>query len=124
MTGTYGTFSFTRDNAAGTLQWTYTLDNSNAAVQALRDGQVAYDKLAVKVADDGGATSDVEVITVTITGANDDPTLTNVLAAIISMMPIPTRWWAVISGSMIPITVRKLKAAAVGRLRDPRRHGQ
>ena len=74
VTGTYGTFSFTRDNAAGTLQWTYTLDNSNAAVQALRDGQVAYDKLAVKVADDGGAAT-TQIITVTITGDNDDPVL-------------------------------------------------
>ena len=71
VVGTYGTFSFAL--SSGVLTWTYTLNN--AAVDALVDGQKAYDVLAVSVADDEGATSTTEVITVTITGANDAPVL-------------------------------------------------
>ena len=31
ISGTYGTFALTRDDTAGTLSWTYTLDRQGAA---------------------------------------------------------------------------------------------
>ena len=63
LAGTYGTFTF--DPATG--EWSYTLDNSAAKVQALADGQVVHDTLTVKSAD--GTAS--QLIDVTITGSND-----------------------------------------------------
>ena len=75
VAGTYGTFTLTRDDSTGALGWTYALDNSDAVVQGLTAGQTAYEKLAVRVADDDDATSATQYITVTITGANDAPVL-------------------------------------------------
>ena len=46
--------------------WTYTLDNSNAAVQALNAGGTLTDSFTVTTID---GTS--QVVTITITGAND-----------------------------------------------------
>ncbi|WP_293862913.1 S-layer family protein, partial [uncultured Alsobacter sp.] len=57
----YGTFTMT---SAGV--WTYTLRNTNAAVQALNDGQSLADTFTVRTAD--GTT---QVISVIINGAND-----------------------------------------------------
>ena len=57
VAGTYGSFELTRNDTTGALSWTYTLDSTVPAIQALRDGQEAYEKLAVKVADDGGASA-------------------------------------------------------------------
>ena len=65
LNGTYGTFTF---NAASGL-WTYTLDNTRAATQGLQQGQIVTDTLTVTSLD-GGTTYP---ITVTITGANDNP---------------------------------------------------
>src|SRR5206468_778138 len=59
----YGTYAMT---AGGT--WTYTLDNSNAAVQALNVGGTLTDHITVATAD--GTT---QVVTITINGANDAP---------------------------------------------------
>ncbi len=64
--GAYGTFSIT---AAGA--WTYTLDNNNAATNALTGGQVVTDTFTVTASVNPDAT--VEVV-ITITGANDAPT--------------------------------------------------
>ena len=58
---TYGNFSI---NAAGA--WTYSLNNSNAAVQALGDGESLTDNISVTSADGTPAT-----ISITIEGAND-----------------------------------------------------
>ena len=58
---TYGTFTLT---AAGL--WTYTLDNSNAAVQALNAGETLTDTFTAATID---GTS--QVVTITINGAND-----------------------------------------------------
>ena len=61
------------DNGHGTFDvladgnWSYTLDNGSAAVQALGAGATATDTVTVTSADG----SDTEVITVTITGVND-----------------------------------------------------
>ncbi|HSD38720.1 MAG TPA: VCBS domain-containing protein [Rhodocyclaceae bacterium] len=63
LNGTYGSFTF--NNATGA--WTYALDNSKAATQALAAGTTAHDTLSVTSAD--GTTS--RVIDVTVTGAND-----------------------------------------------------
>ncbi|WFU15923.1 VCBS domain-containing protein [Bradyrhizobium sp. CB3481] len=57
----YGSFIMT---AAGV--WTYTLDNANAAVQALNTGETLTDTFTVATVD--GTT---QVVTITITGAND-----------------------------------------------------
>src|SRR5438046_1088115 len=48
--------------------WTYTLDNSNAAVQSLNVGGTLTDHITVATAD--GTT---QVVTITINGANDAP---------------------------------------------------
>ena len=63
LAGTYGNFAL--NTATGV--WTYTLDNSKAATQALKAGQQVFDTLTVASAD-GSAT---KPITVTITGTND-----------------------------------------------------
>ena len=60
---TYGTFTLT---AAGL--WTYTLDNTNTAVQALNVGQTLTDTFTA-VTTDGTS----QVVTITINGADDAP---------------------------------------------------
>ncbi|TSE13945.1 type I secretion C-terminal target domain-containing protein, partial [Mesorhizobium intechi] len=70
-TGTaYGTFSV---DSSG--QWTYTLNNASAAVQALAQGQTVTETYTVRVTDDKGAWDDQQV-TVVIKGTNDTPTIT------------------------------------------------
>lgn len=64
-TSVYGTFIV---NAAG--QWTYTLNNGSAAVQSLTEGQTVNDTFYVGTA--GGSS---QAVTITLTGANDRPTL-------------------------------------------------
>ncbi|MDF1807279.1 VCBS domain-containing protein, partial [Hyphomonas sp.] len=59
--GTYGRFSVDADGA-----WSYTLDNGNPAVQALKDGERLVDRVPVFSAD--GTRSEV---TVTVNGADD-----------------------------------------------------
>ncbi|WP_407517348.1 VCBS domain-containing protein, partial [Acinetobacter baumannii] len=66
--GVYGTFNIEKDG-----NWTYTLDNSLAAVQALPAGSTVTDTLTVK-SKDGTANQD---IVVTITGTNDAPIASN-----------------------------------------------
>jgi VCBS repeat-containing protein len=60
-TAGYGTFIMT---AAGA--WTYTLDNANAAVQALNTGETLTDTFTVTTLD-----GTAQVVTVTIHGTND-----------------------------------------------------
>jgi VCBS repeat-containing protein len=61
VAATYGTYSVT---AAGV--WTYTLDSTNATIDALGDGQSTTDTITVAAQD-----STTKDITITITGAND-----------------------------------------------------
>ncbi|WP_346657303.1 VCBS domain-containing protein, partial [Rhizobium herbae] len=68
LDGTYGSFSF--DAATGS--WTYTLDNSRAATQALNQGDAVSDTLSVTSLD-GTASHN---IVVAITGANDAASIT------------------------------------------------
>ncbi|VIO74135.1 beta strand repeat-containing protein [Bradyrhizobium ivorense] len=63
LNGTYGTFTF--DTTTG--EWTYTLDDSRAATQALIAGQATTDTLTVASADNSASHD----IVVNITGAND-----------------------------------------------------
>ena len=60
----YGSFSL-----AANGEWTYALDNGNAAVQALNVGQMLTETVTVTAADGTTAT-----VTITIQGANDAPT--------------------------------------------------
>ncbi len=64
----YGSYTLT---AAGV--WTYTLNNSNPAVQALNAGQTLIDRFTVITVD---GTS--QVVTITIDGANDAAVITGV----------------------------------------------
>ena len=66
--GTYGTFSINANGA-----WTYTLDNTRLAVQALPAGTQVTDTFTVASADG----TDTETVTVTITGSNDVATLSS-----------------------------------------------
>src|SRR5205085_1622074 len=59
--GRYGTFMMT---AAGV--WTYTLDDANAAVQALNAGDTLIDSFTVATID-----GTAQVVTITIHGASD-----------------------------------------------------
>ncbi|MGJ4953912.1 VCBS domain-containing protein [Bradyrhizobium sp. HKCCYLS20291] len=63
--GGYGTYALT-----STGVWTYTLNNSNPAVQALNAGAVLTDTFTV--ATTGGST---QVVTITIAGSDDTPVL-------------------------------------------------
>ena len=51
--------------------WTYTLDNSNAAVQALNVGDTLTDTFTVTTVD-----GTAQVVTITINGANDAAVIT------------------------------------------------
>ena len=70
----YGTFALTADG-----HWTYTLDNANAAVQALNDGDTLTDTFTVLTAD-----GTAQLVTVTISGANDAATITGDAAGLVS----------------------------------------
>ena len=81
-TGDYGTIVITSDPVTGEAVWTYTLNNNNPAVQALRPGDTALEEtFTVTVVDDsrGGNPNadrvDTQQITVRIEGANDAPVL-------------------------------------------------
>lgn len=65
-TGTYGTFALATDGA-----WTYTLNNSDTDTIALTASQTVTD-VFVATSNDGSASQNV---TITVTGANDSPTL-------------------------------------------------
>ncbi|MES0881523.1 beta strand repeat-containing protein, partial [Roseibium sp. SCP14] len=64
----YGTFTLTSDG-----QWTYTLSNDHAAVQALNDGQTLTDSFEV-LTEDGTS----ETVSVTINGTDDGNAPTHV----------------------------------------------
>ncbi|WP_206075965.1 VCBS domain-containing protein, partial [Mesorhizobium sp. Z1-4] len=66
--GTYGSFAID----VNTGEWTYKLDNSLPATQALKAGQTETEVFTVTVTDPNGATDTIDV-TITVTGANDAP---------------------------------------------------
>lgn len=73
---TYGTLNISTNGA-----WTYTLDQSDAAVIALRDGATLEDTASIEINDNSGGTDMVDV-TITITGANQNPTGENTTGAV------------------------------------------
>ncbi|EJM69427.1 VCBS repeat-containing protein, partial [Pseudomonas sp. GM49] len=60
------------NDAAGSVGWTYTLNNS--AAQYLAEGQTKSEMFTVTLTDDVGATV-TKAVTITITGSNDAPVL-------------------------------------------------
>ncbi|MDX1930867.1 MAG: VCBS domain-containing protein [Pirellulaceae bacterium] len=69
VAGSYGAISIAADGS-----YTYSVDNSNAAVQALRtNGQSLADVFSYTFVDTAGLASTTQV-TITVTGANDAPT--------------------------------------------------
>ncbi len=66
--GGYGSYTLTADGV-----WTYTLNNSNAAVQALNAGQTLTDTFTATTL--GGT---AQLVTITIDGANDAAVITGV----------------------------------------------
>ncbi len=68
---TYGAIAIN----ASTGVWTYTLNNSLAATQALNEGQTVTQTYTARVTDNFGAYAD-QTITVTVQGKNDAPILT------------------------------------------------
>jgi VCBS repeat-containing protein len=72
---TYGSFSLTPTGA-----WTYSLDNSLAATQALREGQTVVETFNVLVTDNLGATAS-ETVTIVVLGTNDSPLVTTAVGA-------------------------------------------
>jgi len=90
--GVYGSLQI---NSAG--QWTYTLDNADADTEVLNSGQVVSESFTV-VSQDGSAS---DVITVTVTGANDtaiisgtrsgvvvEDAATNVISAVLNVSDV------------------------------------
>ena len=69
-TGTYGTFVANPDGT-----YSYTLNNGNALVQGLDNGQSLTETFNYTMQDADGDT-DTATLTITITGANDTPTVT------------------------------------------------
>ena len=69
VSGDYGRFDFTTNG--DTITWTYTLDNTLAAVQALNAGDTHPDSLTITLRDDEGAESESQTISITINGANE-----------------------------------------------------
>ncbi len=67
VNGSFGTVNIAANGA-----YTYTVNNSNATVQALAVGQTINDVFTYTMQDAGGLTSTTQ-ITVTIQGANDAP---------------------------------------------------
>lgn len=69
VTGSFGSINIAANGA-----YTYTVDNSNTTVQALRtNGQTITDVFTYTMSDTGGLTGTTQ-ITITIQGANDAPT--------------------------------------------------
>ncbi len=72
----YGQFAVN----AQTGVWTYTLDNTLAATQALKEGETKTLTYTVRVTDDQGAYAD-QAVTITVNGTNDKPVVTNAATA-------------------------------------------
>ena len=99
----YGSYTL-----SATGLWTYTLDNSNAAVQALNVGQSLTDTFTVSTID---GTS--QLVTITINGANDAAVITGPTAKAV------TEAGGVANGTPgIPVAVGNLDAADVDNPND------
>src|SRR4029079_16867509 len=68
--GTYGTFAIGTNGA-----WSYTLDNSLSATNALDTTDTATERFTITASDE--ETSSTSVVTITVHGTNDAPSITN-----------------------------------------------
>src|SRR4029079_1902996 len=68
--GTYGNFSIGTNGA-----WSYTLNNSLSATNALDTTDTSFDQFTITVKDE--ETSSTSVVTITVHGTNDAPTITS-----------------------------------------------
>src|SRR5690606_22628119 len=75
LTGVYGSLTL---NANG--EYTYELDNTLSATQALKQGEIVTEEFSYTVVDANGATS-TSTLTITVTGTNDRPVITSDAAA-------------------------------------------
>ncbi len=74
LAGLYGSLTLSADG-----RWTYTLNDSNAAVQALNPGQTLTERFNYTVTDrSGNGLTDIAVLTITIEGAQDAVAVNNV----------------------------------------------
>lgn len=73
-TGVYGSFTL---SPLG--QWSYMLDNSRAATNALQAGQSVQERFTISLTDSHGAVAQQDFV-VTIAGANDTPVVTGGIA--------------------------------------------
>ena len=73
---TYGSIAI--DAASGA--WLYTLYNTLAATQALKEGETATETFTARATDEFGAWVD-QTITLTINGTNDVPVVSNASSA-------------------------------------------
>ena len=87
---TYGTFSI---DAAGA--WSYTLDDNNAAVQALNAGDTLHELVTVATAD--GTTRQIDI---TINGANDTAVIET--AGVTDLVQVGNRYFLHDSGGAGP----------------------
>ena len=67
--------------------WTYTLDNSLAATQALKEGEVVTQTYTLRATDNLGAHVD-QTVTVTLRGNNDVPVISSSTARVSSFATI------------------------------------
>ncbi len=77
ITGTYGTLHLGADGS-----WRYVLDNSLTATQALDQDDTETDTFDVRITDSDGIPSDVQTLTITVTGTNDAPVATAVTGSL------------------------------------------
>ena len=68
-------------------EWSYTVDDANAAVVALAQGATMEDTATVMVSD--GEHSTTAMVTITITGANEDPTAEDGTGAVTALAMMP-----------------------------------
>ena len=80
VSGSYGSLTISEGGA-----WTYSLNNSNATVNALGQGVTLTDSLTIQAADGTEGT-----ITITITGANDPVTIAGMLTGSVTEDAVKT----------------------------------
>ena len=78
---TQATFGMLSVDEAGA--WSYAVDDANAAVVALAQGATMEDTATVMVSDEGLSTT--AMVTITITGANEDPTADDGMGAVTAL---------------------------------------
>ena len=72
---------------AQTGEWTYTLDNSLAATQGLKEGETVTQSYTARVTDEFGAYVD-QTVTITIVGTNDNVVITSTAQCVCVDAPV------------------------------------